>query len=315
MLQAFGSPEIAGVREEVERSSKCLVEAAQGPAAIGDLLADLDLSLFEPADSVSVNRDDRKWLRLRDAIEESLDRRAADRLAVALERAQRFSDRLSARSWPSILNRWARRVNPLMGTLLGKMQYYWVTAQCEYSTDVMFQSTAALKDLYPKLISHSCLCFGAKEVMGFLGKKLAGTFRGEYVSDMTDRSKQRPPGMRVKHRVKVNWVKMYDKAGSVLRVEMVINDPTAFKVRKRVRRRGRRSRAYCIACTCMASRRGSPRQSASSPPRTASRFPDHRLRSAQDRVGAPKAARPTRAARGSRGPRGLPRSADAGDPR
>jgi hypothetical protein len=30
---------------------------------------------------------------------------------------------------------------------------------------------------------------------------------------------------------------MYDKAGSVLRVEIVINDPTAFKVRKRVRRR------------------------------------------------------------------------------
>src|SRR5690606_6066134 len=104
----------------------------------------------------------------------------------------------------------------------------------------MFQSTAALKDLYPKLISHSCLCFGAKEVMGFLGKKLAGTFSGEYVSDMTDWSKQRlPPGMRVKHPVKVNWIKMYDKAGSVLRVQMVINDPTAFKVRRRVRRRGR----------------------------------------------------------------------------
>ena len=43
--------------------------------------------------------------------------------------------------------------------------------------------------------------------------------------------------MRIKHRVKVNWIKMYDKAGSVLRVEMVINDPTAFKVRKHVRRR------------------------------------------------------------------------------
>ncbi|HVS25076.1 MAG TPA: hypothetical protein VMU03_15205 [Gammaproteobacteria bacterium] len=35
----------------------------------------------------------------------------------------------------------------------------------------------------------------------------------------------------------MNWIKMYDKAGSVLRVEMVINDPTAFKVRKHVRRR------------------------------------------------------------------------------
>ncbi len=34
----------------------------------------------------------------------------------------------------------------------------------------------------------------------------------------------------------MNWIKMYDKAGSVLRVETVINEPEAFKVRKRVRR-------------------------------------------------------------------------------
>jgi len=79
-----------------------------------------------------------------------------------VERAQRFSDRLSALQWPAILNALARRVNPLMGSLLGRMQYYWVTAQCEYSTDVMFKSAADLKELYPKLISHSALCFGAK---------------------------------------------------------------------------------------------------------------------------------------------------------
>lgn len=95
-------------------------------------------------------------------------------------RAQRFSDRLSALKWPAILNALARRVNPLMGSLLGRMQYCWVTAQCEYSTDVMFKSAADLKELYPKLISHGALCFGAQEIMGFLGKKLAGTFRGEY---------------------------------------------------------------------------------------------------------------------------------------
>jgi hypothetical protein len=32
---------------------------------------------------------------------------------------------------------------------------------------------------------------------------------------------------------------MYDKAGSVLRVEMVINNPEEFKVRKRVARKGK----------------------------------------------------------------------------
>ena len=46
----------------------------------------------------------------------------------------------------------------------------------------------------------------------------------------------RLPGIRVTHRVKMNWIKMVDKAGSVLRVETVINPPDAFTIRKRVRR-------------------------------------------------------------------------------
>ena len=77
------------------------------------------------------------------------------------------------------------------------------------------------------------------EVMNFRGKKLVGQFCGEVVSDMTDRCKRRLPGTRVKHRVKMNWIKMYDKAGSVLRVEMVINQPDAFKMRKRLWRAGK----------------------------------------------------------------------------
>ncbi len=153
-----------------------------------------------------------------------------------IERAQRFADRLASINWPQVLNRYAQRVNPLMDSLLDKMQYYWVTSQCEYATDVMFRSVSALKALYSKFISHSMQTFGAKEVMSFLGKKLLGQFRGEVVSDMTDRGKRRLPGIRVKHRAKMNWIKMYDKAGSVLRVETVINEPEAFRVRKRVRR-------------------------------------------------------------------------------
>lgn len=99
------------------------------------------------------------------------------------------------------------------------MQYYWVTAQCEYATDILFRTASDLKELYPKLISHSMQYFGAKEVMSFLGKKLVGQFRGEVVNDMTDRCKRHKPGTRINHRAKMNWIKMYDKAGSVLRVE------------------------------------------------------------------------------------------------
>ena len=40
----------------------------------------------------------------------------------------------------------------------------------------------------------------------------------------------------MKHRAKMNGIKRYDKAGSVLRMETVINEPEVFEVRKRVRR-------------------------------------------------------------------------------
>jgi hypothetical protein len=114
-----------------------------------------------------------------------------------IDRAQRFADRLASVDWPAILSGYAKQVNPLMGSLLGPMEYYWVTAQCEYATDVMFRSPSDLNELYPKLLSHSMQYFGAKEVMSFLGKKWVGQFRGEVVSDMTDRCKRRLPGMRI----------------------------------------------------------------------------------------------------------------------
>jgi hypothetical protein len=155
-----------------------------------------------------------------------------------LERAQAFSDRLPSLNWPQILHSYARRVNPLLDGILGEQRYYWVTAQSEYSTDVLFRNRAALSELYPRLISHGMKCFGAKEVMSFLGRKLVGQFQGEVVTDVLDLLYQRIPGVRIKHRLKQNFIKMYDKAGVVLRIEMVINSPEDFRVRKSVRRKG-----------------------------------------------------------------------------
>jgi hypothetical protein len=142
------------------------------------------------------------------------------------DRAQRLADRFIALNWPRILERYARYVNPLLKDLLRGYQHYWVTSQSEYSTDIIFKSSSDLRGLFPRLLSHSTLCFGAKDDMSILGRKLTGHFLGEIVSDMKDGFRNRRiPGARIKHRVKENWLKMYDKAGSVLRLEMVINNP------------------------------------------------------------------------------------------
>ena len=68
-------------------------------------------------------------------------------------------------------------------------------------------------------------------------------FLGEVVTDCKKQS--RLPGARIKHRMKDNWLKMYDKFGQVLRVETVINDPTEFRVRRRRERDGEHRMVWC----------------------------------------------------------------------
>ena len=55
-------------------------------------------------------------------------------------RAQTFADRFASLDWVGRLDRWARAVNPLLPEILAPMTYYWVTAQAEYATDVVFKS-------------------------------------------------------------------------------------------------------------------------------------------------------------------------------
>jgi hypothetical protein len=156
-----------------------------------------------------------------------------------LPRAQRLSDRFTHLKWPQILNRCARQVLPQLDDVLHGCECCWVAAQGQYSTDMMFKTAEGPRDLYPRLLSHSTLRFGAKEVMNFLGRKLVGNFQGEVVSDLSSLVCRRVGGSRAKHRVEQNWLKMHDKAGLVLRIETVIDNPEEFRVRKQVLRDGK----------------------------------------------------------------------------
>jgi hypothetical protein len=178
-----------------------------------------------------------------------LNYRKADNAFLRVDdpvRAQRLADGFASVDWVRVLGRYAREVNPLLRGLLSPMQYYWVTSQAEYSTDVLFRTRDDLEELFPRLLQYSTLYFEARDVMTFLGRKLNGNFQGDLVTDQLDFSQlpRRLPGRRVKHRMKRNWIKMYNKEGSVLRVETVINQPDEFKVRRRVRREGRHVMAW-----------------------------------------------------------------------
>lgn len=147
--------------------------------------------------------------------------------------AQRLADRFAALPWTKLLDRFAKRFNPLLSDpwLRGK-HYYWVIDQAEYSTDVLFEDRSTLAGLYPRLLDHAVIHFSAQDVLTFLGRRLHPRYEGEV---LTRCQKQRWPGARIKHRVGDNWLKMYDKFGRLLRVETVINCPRDFWVSHTVR--------------------------------------------------------------------------------
>ena len=143
-------------------------------------------------------------------------------------RAQQCQPAFWQRDWPRWLDGLARRVNPLKGDWLTGQDYYWVIDEAEWSTDVLFGDRQALADLRPKLYEHAGLCFSAPRIMSFLGRKYRETFAG----DIKTHWHRREPGAAVRHYVKRNVLKMYDKAGAVLRIETVINQPREFFVHR-----------------------------------------------------------------------------------
>jgi hypothetical protein len=159
-----------------------------------------------------------------------------------LPRAQAILNRLVKKKWPRVLQALARRHNPLVGAKSGLRlnDYYWTLRQGEWATDVMFKNAPALAEIYPTLVSHAITQFSCQHVLRFLGRRVNARFNGEVWSQL----KHRPEGICVKHWVEENSIKMYDKQGSILRIETTINNPRRFKVRRRATRKGRPCMAW-----------------------------------------------------------------------
>jgi hypothetical protein len=157
-------------------------------------------------------------------------------------RAQRLLDQLTTRRWARLLRRLAERVNPLVrrATGLSLRSYYWSLQESEFATDVLFRTPADLAAIYPALARHAIEAFSSQDVLRFLGRRIGGRSTGEVTSSYL----RRPEGLRVKHHVEENSIKMYDKAGRVLRIEVTINQPRRFLVYRERTRHGHRQRCW-----------------------------------------------------------------------
>lgn len=149
-------------------------------------------------------------------------------------RAQELANQQLQTYWPDLLHGLLDQCHPLAAQLcrpLGQ-SYYWSVNESEYATDVLFRSPQALARLYPALVRQGICHFGSTDVLRFLGHKVpatghvSGNFQGQIVSEL----KRRPEGMRLKHQANGNSIKLYDKQGSVLRVETTLNRPHQFRV-------------------------------------------------------------------------------------
>jgi hypothetical protein len=153
-------------------------------------------------------------------------------------KAQRLMDQQLRTNWPKELEPIARQLNPVHGEIFAKypLSYYWSTYQSEWAIDVAFLKAAELRRLYPRLVHHGMSTFASSDVMRYLGKRtrltgeVPSNFSGEVVSDL----KERQEGIRIKHSVNGNSVKLYDKAytpaGSVLRAETTIHNGSDLRV-------------------------------------------------------------------------------------
>lgn len=160
--------------------------------------------------------------------------RRADNCFLALDdvdRAQSIMDRMVTLPWRRVLDRFVSTVNPVLDLIAEHAggNYRWSLHQCEVATDVMFKSPDALAALYPSLAKFAITDLGSRDTMRYLGKPLVATYRGEIVTHY----KLRPEGICVRHAVGGNSIKMYDKRGSVLRVETTTNRPSEFKSKRR----------------------------------------------------------------------------------
>jgi hypothetical protein len=147
-------------------------------------------------------------------------------------------DRQLRSHWPKLLDGAARKLNPIHKRIFRQwpLTYYWSTCQSEWAIDLVFRPPEDLRRLYPRLVHHGMTTFGSADVMRFPGRRVPASgeaprgFSGEIAGDL----KQRQEGVRIKHSINGNSVKLYDKAytpvGSVPRAGMTMHNGADIRV-------------------------------------------------------------------------------------
>jgi hypothetical protein len=148
-------------------------------------------------------------------------------------RAQELADTFAPNQLHRVLDRYAAQCCPV-SEVFGQA-YHWSLMQVEYATDLAFRSTTILGPLYDQLVRQSVLSVKAEQIATFLGRPITPTLAQEIGSQFSTRIQ----GTCIKHRYGTCTIKMYDKCGIVLRIEVTCNDVSFFKHHRKVEHRDR----------------------------------------------------------------------------
>jgi hypothetical protein len=160
----------------------------------------------------------------------------ADNAFVGIDdwsRAQELADGFSPDRLHRTLERYAEQCCPV-ADVFGQ-SYHWSLMQVEYATELAFRSTTTLGPLYAQLVRETVISVKADQVASFLGHRITPQLAQEIGSQFSTRIE----GTCVKHRFGQASIKMYDKAGIVLRIETTANEVSFFKHHRKVEHRDR----------------------------------------------------------------------------
>lgn len=147
------------------------------------------------------------------------------------QRAQDLADAFSPDRLHRVLDRYAALCCPVLDVF--GQTYHWSLMQVEYATDLAFRSTTTLGPLYEQLVRQSVLTVKAEQVASFLGRQITPQLGQEVGSQFSTRIE----GTCIKHHFGKASIKMYDKRGTVLRIETTANDVSFFKHHRKVEHR------------------------------------------------------------------------------
>jgi hypothetical protein len=145
--------------------------------------------------------------------------------------AQKLSNEISVQDIHKILDAVAKRFCPLPTEW--EINYQWSLAEVEYSYDIIFKDISSLEPIYDNIITTAMHTITPEDIANFLGKRFSLQFEGEAGS----RYNKRILGTRIKHQLGDTSVKVYDKFGSILRIEATSNNVSEMWVFRDVQKR------------------------------------------------------------------------------